>query len=124
MYVGQPASVDGNSRVIAATACPTILARGICRSLTWRQACAQKEWALLAWCVMAVDPDPVMVMPTPMPWDPNPVSAADVIAGPMDIIRPVTTLDVHNDSIYHRCHCREHCQKYSNFPFHICNFIS
>jgi hypothetical protein len=64
---------------------------------------------------MAMDPDLVMVTPTPMPWNPNPVSATDVIARPMEIIRPVTDLDVHNDSIYHGCHCCEHCQKYPNF---------
>jgi hypothetical protein len=64
---------------------------------------------------MAVDPDSVVVTPTPMPWNPNPINATDVIARPMDIIRPVTDLDVHNDSICHGRHCCEHCQKYSNF---------
>jgi hypothetical protein len=38
MSVGQPASVDGNRSVIAASARPTILASGICPSLTCRQA--------------------------------------------------------------------------------------
>ena len=64
---------------------------------------------------MAVDPDSVVVTPTPMPWNPDPVNAADVIARPTDVIRPVTNLDVHNDRIYHGCHCCEHCQKYPNF---------
>jgi hypothetical protein len=64
---------------------------------------------------MAVDPDSMVVTPTPMPRNPNPINATDVIARPMDIIRPVTDLDVHNDSIYHGCHSCEHCQKYSNF---------
>ena len=50
---------------------------------------------------MAVDPDLVMVTPTPMPWNPNPVSATDVIARPVAVIRPVTDHDVHNDSICH-----------------------
>ena len=50
---------------------------------------------------MAVDPDSVVVTPTPMPWNPNPVSATDVIARPIDVIRPVTNLDVHNHSICH-----------------------
>jgi hypothetical protein len=50
---------------------------------------------------MAVNPDLVMVTPIPMPWNPNPVSATDVIARPMDIIRPVADHDVHNDSICH-----------------------
>jgi len=73
---------------------------------------------------MAVDPDSVVVTPTPMPWNPHPVNAADVIARPIDVIRPVTNLDVHNDRIYHWCHCCEYCQKYPNFPFHIGNIIS
>ena len=73
---------------------------------------------------MAVDPDSVVVMPTPMPWNPHPVNAADVIARPIDVIRPVTNFDVHNDRIYHGCHCRKYCQKYPNFPFHIGNIIS
>ena len=50
---------------------------------------------------MAVDPDSVVVTPTPMPWNPNPINATDVIARSMDIIRAVTDLDVHNDSICH-----------------------
>jgi len=73
---------------------------------------------------MAVDPDSVMVTPSPMAWNPHPVNATDVIARPIDVIRPVTNFDVHNDSIYHGCHCCEHCQKYPNFPFHTCNIIS
>ena len=73
---------------------------------------------------MAVDPDSVVVTPTPMPWNPNPVNAADVIAGPVDVIRPVTDHDVHNDSIYHRYHRCDHRQKYPDFQFHTINFIS
>jgi hypothetical protein len=65
---------------------------------------------------MAVDPDSVMVTPFPMPRNPNPVNATDVIARPMYIIRAVTNFDVHNDSICHGCHCREHCQTYRT-PF-------
>src|SRR6266550_5969269 len=112
-------------------------AGGICRSLTCRQARAEgtrgpplcerraqvKRCADLAWCVMAVDPDSVMVPPTPMSWNPNPVDLADVIARSMDIIRPVTYFDIHNDSICHGRHCRENCQKYSNFSFHTYNSI-
>jgi len=48
---------------------------------------------------MAVEPNSVMVTPTPMPWNPDPVNAADVIARPIDVIRPVTNLDVHNDRV-------------------------
>src|SRR5436190_21204592 len=44
-----------------------------------------KRCADLAWCVMAVDPDSVMVMPAPMSRNPNPVSAANIVAWPMDI---------------------------------------
>jgi hypothetical protein len=115
-FVGQPAPVDGNSRVIAATACPTILAPGICCSLRRRQADAERSWGpslferrvqveknyvLLARCVMAVNPDFVMVTPTPMPWNPNPVNVTDVVARSTAVIRPVTDHDVHNDSICH-----------------------
>ena len=113
-FVGQPAPVDGNSRVIAATACPTILAPGICCSLRRRQADAERSWGpslferrgqvktrSLARCVMAVDPDFVMVMPTPMPRRPNPVNVTDVVARSTAVIRPVTDHDVHNDSICH-----------------------
>src|SRR5205814_10249718 len=75
----------------------------------------------LAWCVMAVDPDSVMVMPAPMSRNPNPIDPADVVARSMDIIRPVTDFDVHNDSICHGCHRCQHCQKYSNFSFHTRN---
>jgi hypothetical protein len=64
---------------------------------------------------MAVDPDFVMVTPTPMPWNPNPVSATDIVTRPIDIIRPVTDLDVHNDSICHGGYSRQHRQNYSNF---------
>jgi hypothetical protein len=73
---------------------------------------------------MAVDPVFVVMMPTPMSRNPNPISPTDVVARPMDIIRPVTNLDIYNDSIYHGRHCCKHCQKYPNFPFHTCNFIS
>jgi hypothetical protein len=64
---------------------------------------------------MAVDPDSVVVTPTPMPWNPNPVNATDIIARPMDIIRPVTDLNVYNDTICHWGHCRQHYQKYFDF---------
>jgi hypothetical protein len=64
---------------------------------------------------MPVNPDFVMVTPTPMPWNPNPVNATDVIARPMDIIRPVTDLNIHYDSICHGSHFRQYYQKYSNF---------
>ena len=70
---------------------------------------SQKRRVLLAGRVMAVDPVFVMMMPTPMSRNPNPVSATDIVARPIDIIRPVTDLDVHNDSICHRCHCCQHC---------------
>src|SRR5258708_23851634 len=93
-------------------------------SLFERRVQVEKNCVLLARCVMAVDPDSVMVTPTPMPWNPHPVNAADVIARPIGVIRPVTKLDVHNNRIYHGCHCCEHCQKYPNFPFHTCNSIS
>ena len=114
--VGQPASVDGNSRVIAATACPTILAPGICGSVyAASSACrkiagpvvirtadpSQKKCVPLARCVMAVDPDLVMMMPTPMTRNPNPVNVTDVVARSTAVIRPVTDHDVHNDSICH-----------------------
>ena len=42
----------------------------------------------------------------------------------MDIVRPVTDFDIHNDSICHGCHCCQHCQKYCSFPFHTFNYIS
>src|SRR6266480_3159432 len=73
---------------------------------------------------MAVDPDFVMVMPTPMPGNPDIIAWSDVVARPMDIIRPVTDFDIHNDSISHGRHCCQDCQKYCYFPFHTCNFIS
>src|SRR5207249_4091621 len=66
---------------------------------------------------MAVDPDFVMVPPTPMSRNPNPINPTDVVARPMDIVRPVTDFDIHNDSICHGCHCCQHCQKYCSFPF-------
>ena len=56
---------------------------------------------LLARCVMAVDPDFVMVTPTPMARPPNPVNVTDVVARSTAVIRPVTDHDVHNDSICH-----------------------
>jgi hypothetical protein len=64
-----------------------------------RTAGQVKECADLAWCVMAVDPDSVMVPPTPVPRNPNPIHPTDVVAWPMYIIRPVTDLDVNNDGI-------------------------
>src|SRR5437868_14272346 len=73
---------------------------------------------------MDVDPESVIATPSPMAWNPHPVNAADVIARPIEVIRPVTNFEVHNDSIYHGSHCCEHCQKYPNFPFHTCNIIS
>src|SRR5258708_6607408 len=85
---------------------------------------SQKKSVLLGRRVMPVDPDLVMMVQAPMSWNPNPVSATDVIARPIDVIRPVTDLDIHNDGICHGCHSCEHCQKYPNFPFHTCNSIS
>src|SRR6266850_6813485 len=73
---------------------------------------------------MAVDPDSVVVTPTPMSRNPNPVNATDVIARAIDIIRPVTELDIHNDSICHGCHSHEYYQKYLDFQFHTGNSIS
>ena len=48
---------------------------------------------------MAVDPDSVMVPPTPMPRNPNPINPTDVVARAMYIIRAVTHFDVDNDGI-------------------------
>jgi hypothetical protein len=59
-----------------------------------------------------------------MPRSPNPVKGTDVIARPNYIIRSITDLDIHNESIRYRCHCPKHCQKYFNFQFHISNSIS
>src|SRR5437016_4900270 len=92
---------------LASSACRRNSGPGVIRMSSQFKRCAD-----LAWCVMAVDPDSVMVMPAPMSWNPNPISAADVVAWAMYIIRPVTDLDIHNDSICHWGHCRQNCQKY------------
>ena len=63
---------------------------------------------------MAVNPGFVMVTPSPMSRNPNPVNATDIVAGPMYIVRPVTNFDIHNDSICHGRDCCEHCQNYPN----------
>ena len=108
MSVGQPASVDGNRSVIAASARPTLFSeRNMPQPYLSSSALSLSIYSngrlsgLLARRVMAVDPVFVMMMPTPMSWNPNPVSATNVITRPMDIIRPVTDHDVHNDSICH-----------------------
>ena len=67
---------------------------------------------------MAMNPDFVMVPPTPMSRNPNPINPTDVVARSMYIVRSVTDLNIHNDSICHRSHCNQHCQKYRAFPFH------
>src|SRR6266550_2699634 len=131
MSVGQPASVDGLSRVIAVSARPTISVRNMpqpylassgCRRSSGpgviRMSAQFKRCADLAWCVMTVNPDFMMVMPAPMSRNPNPINPTDVIAWAMYIIRPVTYFDIHNNSICHGRHCYENCQKYSNFSFH------
>jgi len=136
MSVGQPASVDRKHQGHRGDRSPHNLARGICRNLSWRQAAAERSRsgrypsgrrkaisALLGWCVMAVDPDPVMMMPRPMPRNPNPINATDVVPWPVYIIRPVTDFHVYNDSICHGCHRCQHCQKYSNFSLHTRNSI-
>jgi hypothetical protein len=64
-----------------------------------RTAAQVKESADLARCVMAVDPESVMMPPAPMPRNPNPINPTDVVAGPMYVIRPVTDFDVDNDGI-------------------------
>jgi len=48
---------------------------------------------------MAVDPDSVMVPPTPMSRNPNPINPTNVVSRPMYIIRPVTNFDVDNNGI-------------------------
>ena len=84
-------------------------------SLFERRVQVEKNCVLLARCVMAVDPDSVMVTPAPMPRNPNPINPTDVVAWPMYIVRPVADFDIHNDGICHGCHCCQHCQKYSDF---------
>ena len=72
---------------------------------------------------MAVNPNPVMVMPTPVSRHPNVVHRTDVVARPVDVIWLVTNCDVYNHgSIGSRKHRRERSQNYSDFQFHSYNF--
>src|SRR5437762_10677760 len=97
------------------------LAQACCHSNGSR---SQQTAPSLAPHVMAVNPNPVMVMPTPVSRHPNIVHPTDVVAWPVDVIWPVTNFDVHNHGVGSRNHRREHCQNYSDFQFHSCNFLS
>ena len=83
---------------------------------------SQQPVPSLAPHVMPVHPDFVVMMPGPMSRNPNIVDRTDVVARPVNIIRPVTHCNVHNHGVGSRKHRCEHCHKYSHFQFHSYNF--
>ena len=72
--------------------------------------------------VMALDPDAVMVSPTPMAWDPIPSHAIIPIPGTVNVIWPVTDGDIDPQRFralrQHRSRKGERRQQNSYFVFH------